>query len=173
MDITTKQFQILTDIDLVWDFFVDVYDRERGGGVAAPSFEYAIQSSWMDTTYQFLDRLWLDGDKVVGFVFHESPVTDVYFKVRPGYECLAEEMVAYAIDHMPNFDHKQQFMLFNGQEFLMKEAQKRGFRQLYDYEERQFDFEEELDFPTSGRLSFCQSFRCGSSKACQVLLVWI
>lgn len=146
MNITTKQFQILTDINLVWDFFVDIYDRENGGGVAAPFFEYAIQSLWMDTTYQYLNRFWFDGDKVVGFVFYESPVTDIYFKVRPGYEFLAKEMVAYAIDHMPNFDNKQQFMLFNGQEFLMQEAKKRGFRQIYDYEDRQFDFEKELKF---------------------------
>lgn len=35
-NITTKQFQILTDINLVWDFFVEIYDKDRGGGVAAP-----------------------------------------------------------------------------------------------------------------------------------------
>ncbi|MGN0314249.1 MAG: GNAT family N-acetyltransferase [Fusicatenibacter sp.] len=146
MNITTKQFQILTDINLVWDFFVDIYDRERGGGVAAPFYEYAIQSSWMDTTYQYLNRFWFDGDQVVGFVFNEYPVTDIYFKVRPGYEFLAEEMVDYAINFMPDFDQKQQFILFNGQEFLMEEAKKRGFRLKYDYEDRQFDFERELNF---------------------------
>lgn len=145
MNIATKQFQILTDINLVWDFFVDIYERGNGG-VPAPFFEYAIQSSWMDTTYQYLDRLWLDGDKVVGFVFNESPVTDVYFKIRPGYEFLAKEMVDYAMEYMPNFDNKQQFMLFNGQEILMEEAKKRGFIQIYDYEDRQFDFKNKLDF---------------------------
>ena len=29
MAITTKQFQLLTDIDIVWDFLVDIYDREK------------------------------------------------------------------------------------------------------------------------------------------------
>ena len=38
----TKQFQILTDINLVWDFLTDIYDRENGSGVAAPFFEHAI-----------------------------------------------------------------------------------------------------------------------------------
>ncbi|MGN0370452.1 MAG: hypothetical protein ACI4EW_07890 [Butyrivibrio sp.] len=146
MNITTKQFQILTDINLVWNFMVDIYDRDNGGGVAAPFFEYAIQSSWMDATYQYLNRLWFDGGKVVGFVFNECPVTDIYFKVRPGYEFLAREMVDYAMEYMPNFDNRQQFMLFNGQEFLMEEAEKRGFRQVYDYEDLQFDFAKELDF---------------------------
>jgi len=145
-NITTKQFQILTDINLVWDFFTDIYDRERGGGVAAPFFEYAIQSTWMDKTYSYLNRLWFDGDKVVAFVFNEAPVTDVYFKVRPGYEFLADELVDYAISNMPDFDNKMQFMLFNGQEFLMEAAQKHGFKKIYDYEDRNFDFKNELNY---------------------------
>ncbi|MGN0664964.1 MAG: GNAT family N-acetyltransferase [Huintestinicola sp.] len=146
MIITTKQFQILTDIDLVWDFFTDTYDRYNGGGIAAPFYEYAVSSSWMETSYQHLNRFWFDGDKVVGFVFNEYSVTDIYFKVRPGYEFLRKEMVDYVIDHMPNFDNKQQFVLFNGQEFLMEEAKKRGFEQIYDHADSQFDFEKELNY---------------------------
>ena len=41
MVITTKQFQLLTDIDLVWDYLVDIYDRENGSGMPAPFFEHA------------------------------------------------------------------------------------------------------------------------------------
>lgn len=145
-NITTKQFNILTDINLVWDFFVEIFDEKRGGGVSAPFFEYAIQSSWMDTTYQFLDRFWFDGDKVAAFVFYEAPVTDVYFKIRPGYEFLAEEMVDYAMENMPNFEGRQQFMLFNGQEYLMEIAEKRGFKCIYDYEDREFEFTKELNY---------------------------
>ena len=72
MNITTKQFPILTDVNLFWGFLADIYDREHGSGVAAPFFEYALQSSWMDQSYSFLDRLWLDGDRVVAFVFYEK-----------------------------------------------------------------------------------------------------
>ena len=81
-----------------------------------------------------LNRLWFDGSRVVGFVFNEAPVTDIYFKIRPGYEFLAEEMVDYAMKEMPDFDNKQRFMLFNGQEYLMEIAEKRGFTLQYDYE---------------------------------------
>ena len=77
MAVTTKQFRKDTDLDLVWDFMVEVYDRDKGGRVAAPFFEYAVFSSWMDKSYLSLDRLWFDGGKVVGFVFHEAPVTDI------------------------------------------------------------------------------------------------
>ena len=48
MGITTKQFQKEPDLDPVWDFMVEIYDREKGGGVAAPFFEYALYSSWID-----------------------------------------------------------------------------------------------------------------------------
>ena len=146
MDITTKQFRKETDLNTVWDFMVEIYDREKGGGVAAPFFEYALFSSWMDKTYLDLNRLWFDGRKVVGFVFGENPVTDIYFKIRPGYEFLAEEMVGYAMEQMPDFENKQRFMLFNGQEHLMKIAEKRGFTLQYDYEDRQFDFSKELNY---------------------------
>lgn len=146
MPIKTRQFQVLTDINLAWDFMVEIYDRQRGGGVAAPFFEYALQASWMDTSHLYLNRFWLDGDSVVGFVFYENPATDIFFKVRPGYEFLAGDMVDYATSRMPNWHGEQRFMLFGGQEFLMEEAKKRSFQPLFDYEDRQFDFANELNF---------------------------
>ncbi len=147
MKLTTKQFQLLSDASRVWDFLVDIYDRETGSGVAAPFFEYALQSSWMDPSYSFLDRLWLDGDRAVAFVFYEAPVTDIYFSVRKGYGFLADELVEYAVSAMPDFDGKQRLVLFNGQEDLMKAAAKRGFVLTEEYEDRIFDFRNELDHP--------------------------
>jgi len=143
--ITTKQFQILTDIDLIWNFMTETYDK-NGGGIPAPFFEYALQSAWMNKNYQYLNRIWFDDDVVVGFVFNESPVTDIYFKIRSGYEFLSEEMIDYAIKNMPDFDGKQQLMLFNGQEELMEIAKKKGFSLLYDYEDGCFDFRNELNY---------------------------
>ena len=156
MNITTRQFQLLTDAGLIWDFLTDIYDREKGSGVAAPFFEYALQSSWMDTSYCYLDRLWLDGDRIAAFVFYEAPVTDIYFSVRRGYEFLADELVAYAVSSMPNFDGKQRLVLFNGQEYLMEAAAKRGFAQTADYEDRYFDFRKELDHPLPSGYHFVE-----------------
>ena len=146
MAITTKQFQLLTDINLVWDFLVDIYDRENGSGMPAPFFEHAIRASWMDASYSHLDRLWFDGDKVVAFVYYEAPVTDIYFAVRKGYEYLAGELTDYAVSTMPDFGGGQQFVLFNGQEFLMEAAKKLGYSQVFEYESRVFDFENELNY---------------------------
>ena len=146
MAITTKQFQKFTDLDLVWNFLVDIYEYKKDNGVAAPFFEHAIKASWMDSSYSFLDRLWFDEDKVVAFVFYEAPITDIYFSVRPGYEYLADEIVDYAITTMPDFEGEQQFVLFGGQDYLKEAAAKRGFKQVCEYESRIFDFANELNY---------------------------
>ena len=157
MAITTKQFQLLTDINLVWDFLVDIYDRENGSGMPAPFFEHAIRASWMDASYSHLDRLWFDGDKVVAFVYYEAPVTDIYFAVRKGYEHLADELIDYAVTTMPSFDGNQQFVLFNGQEFLKEAAAKRGYGMVFEYESRVFDFENELNYELPDGYHFVES----------------
>ena len=112
----------------------------------APFFEHALQSSWMDLSYTFLDRLWFDGDKVVAFVYYESPVTDIYFNVRKGYEFLADELIDYAMTTMPNWENKQQLVLSTGQDFLKEAASKRGFQMINEYDDRIFDFRKELDY---------------------------
>ena len=157
MAITTKQFQLLTDINLIWDFLVDIYDRENGSGMPAPFFEHAIRASWMDASYSHLDRLWFDGDKAVAFVYYEAPVTDIYFAVRKGYEYLADELVDYAVTTMPDFDGNRQFVLFNGQEFLKEAAKKRGYDMVYEYESRVFDFENELNYELPEGYHFVES----------------
>ncbi len=146
MAITTKQFQRFTDIDLVWDFLVDIYEEGIDRGVAAPFFEHAIKASWMDSSYSYLDRFWLDDGKVVAFVFYEAPVTDIYFNVRKGYEFLADELIEYAVTTMPNFGNDQQFVLFGGQQFLKDAAAKYGYKQVYEFDDHIFDFKNELNY---------------------------
>ena len=146
MKISTKQFQLLTDINLVWDFLVETYDWKNDTGRPAPFFEHAIKASWMDSSYSFLDRIWFDGDKVIAFVYYEAPVTDIYFNVRKGYEFLADELIDYAVTRMPSFGNNQQLILFDGQNFLKEAAKKRGFNQVYEYADMIFDFKNELNF---------------------------
>lgn len=146
MNITTKQFQILSDMELVWNFLVENYDRKNCSGMAAPFFEYALSSSWMDKSYTYLDRIWFDGDKVVAFIYYESPVTNIFFSVRKGYEFLAAELIDYAVTTMPDFNNEQQLVLFNGQDFLKEAAKKRGFKMVYEFESLEFDFKKELNY---------------------------
>lgn len=56
MNIRTKQFQILTDIELAWKLMTDVYAPDGSNGPAAPFLEYAITCCWMDKDYLRLNR---------------------------------------------------------------------------------------------------------------------
>lgn len=132
-NIRTKQFQVLTDINMAWDFMVEVYSlaTEKGmGSIEPPFFEYALTSSWMNKDYLHLCRFWLEEGIVVGFVFYEN-LGDIHFVLRPGYEELADEMVAYAIDVFPDYSGEKQLTFSKGQEIFMEAAEKRGYKLCY------------------------------------------
>ncbi len=148
MNIRTKQFHILTDIELAWKLMTDVYDHEESNGPAAPFFEYAVISSWLDKDYLRLNRFWLDGDLPVGFVFYEQPATSTYFVLRPGYESLAGEMIAYAETAYPDFGEPRELIFTSGQRALIEEAKKRGYHVEYEDKEYILDLRKgELDYP--------------------------
>ena len=141
--IMTKQFQVLTDVNMAWNFMVEVYDMLGNKGsesVEAPFFEYALTSTWMNKDYLHLCRFWMDEDVVVGFVFYENPVTNIHFVLRPGYEALAEEMIAYAIDVFPNGKQEKEFAFSEGQTALMEAAEKRGYKLHRKEREYRLDF---------------------------------
>lgn len=148
--ITTKQFQLLTDHDIVWDLLVENY-AERGteaNEVEAPFFEYAITSSWMDKRYLYLNRLWFDGDRAAGFVFYEDPCTEVHFCLRRGYEELADEMIEYAEKYMRGNDKEKTLLFTPQQKALMEADAKRGYRQSFVNENWVIDFgTSSLDYP--------------------------
>ena len=146
--ITTKQFQILTDFELVYRLMTEVFNHEETNGPAEPFFEYAITSPWMDKDFLRLNRLWLDGDIPVAFVFYEQPVTSLYFVLRPGYEYLAGEMIDYAGTAYPKFEDPTELVFISGQTALIEAAGARGYELAYDEPSHYFDFSlGRLDFP--------------------------
>jgi GNAT superfamily N-acetyltransferase len=164
-NIYTKQFQILTDINLVWDFMVDVYNHQFSNGVAAPFFEYAITSTWMNKSYLHLNRLWLDDGKVVGFVFTEEPVTKVFFNLHPEYESLAYEMIQYAEDNIPDFDGEREFVIFSGQRALSQVVEKRGYIISFENVDMALDLNKsELNYQLPSGFHFVDSLKADPLK---------
>lgn len=145
-NIRTRQYRILADHMDIYRFMIDIYERDWRNGVPAPFLEYALYSQWMDKSYLFKNRIWLAGEMIVGFVFTESPVTDIYFSLRPGYEELAVEMAAYADEYMPDFEGKRRLIIFKGQNAIMKAAEKLGYHQTEEHVDMQYDFEKPLDY---------------------------
>ena len=170
MNIRTKQFQILTDIELAWKLMTDVYDPEGSNGPAAPFLEYAITCCWMDKDYLRLNRFWLDGDVPVAFVFYENPVTSTYFVLRPGYEFLAKEMIDYAEKAYPKFDDPRELNLYGSQTALIEEAKKRGYQVVYEETENYFDFREgKLDYPLPEGYHFVDSLTSDPLKSAKCM----
>ncbi|MDE7430030.1 MAG: GNAT family N-acetyltransferase [Lachnospiraceae bacterium] len=147
--ITTRQFSVLADCGKIYQFMLDIYERDWRNGVPGPFFEHAYASFayWMDITYSYKNRIWEDNGEIVAFCFNESPVTDIYFSLKPGYEELASEMIAYADAHMPIKGGKIQLIRFGGQEALMNAAKQAGYYQKSESWDMQFDFEDVLDYP--------------------------
>lgn len=146
MDIRTKQFQILTDIELAWKLMTDVFTPDECNGPAAPFFEYALTSSWQDKTYLRSNRFWLDGDLPVGFLFYEDDPNRIHFTLRPGYEALAGAMIDYAETAFPAFGTPRELVLNQGQAALIEAADARGYRAVGQDDYKVFDLR-------TGRLS--------------------
>lgn len=144
--ITTRQYKILSDHMDIYRFMLEIYEWDWRNGVPAPFLEYALSSDWMDKSYSYKNRIWFDDEKIVGFVFYENPVTDIYFSLRPGYEELAYDMTAYADQYMPNFNGKRQFVIFEGQTAIVKAAQKLGYKKAGEAVDMQYDFAEPLEY---------------------------
>ena len=154
--ITTRPFHILADCGKVYQFLTDVYERDWKNGVPAPFFEYAYASfaSWMDISYSYKNRIWECDGEMVAFCFYEYPVSDIYFALKPGYEELASEMAEYADQNMPVNGNRIQFVLFGGQEALMRAAQQIGYRKQSEYQNLQYDFANALDYPLPNGFHF-------------------
>lgn len=110
-NITSRPYQLLADHMKIYDFMTEIYEKDFRNGVAAPFLEYALSSSWMDKSFTHRNRIWEDNEKIVAFCFNESPVTDTYFSLRPGYEELADTMVAYADLYQPHIDNQFRLVL--------------------------------------------------------------
>lgn len=148
-NITTRQFSVLADCGKIYQFMLDIYERDWKNGVPAPFFEYAFSSFayWMDITYSYKNCIWEDHGEIVAFCFYEAPVTDIYFSLKPGYEELAPAMISYADEHMSIKGENIQLILFGGQDALMKAAMEKGYYQASETIDMQFDFEEMLNYP--------------------------
>lgn len=146
-NIRTRPFRILADHMAVYHFMLDIYERDWRNGVPAPFFEYALSSDWMDKSYTHRYRLWLEGERIVAFCFTENPVSDVYFSLRPGYEALAPEMIAYAESSMPRPDGRHRLVIFGAQAALISAAQRAGYNRCGGYSELVRSFDTPLAYP--------------------------
>lgn len=162
--ITSRNFRILCDFMDVREFMTEIYERDWRNGVPAPFLEYALSSGWMDTSLTHRFRIWEEAGRIVALVFYENPVSDIYFSLRPGYEELAQEMVAYAGSGMPEKDGKRRLVIFEGQKAIQEAAERAGYVKKGGYNERVFDFGKSLDYPLPEGFRFVEPERMDTGK---------
>lgn len=167
MSITSRQYRILADHMDVYRFMTEIYDAHWCNGVPAPFLEYALSSSWMDTSFIHRWRIWEDDGRIVGLCFTEAPVTDVYFSLRPGYEAIVDEMIAWADERMPGDQQSRQLVLFEGQTALIEAARKAGYSLQKKDIHRQYFFDAPLDHPLPSGFRFTESCCVNVEKACE------
>ncbi len=163
--IFSRNFRVLCDFMDVYQFMIDIYEKDWKNGVPAPFLEYALSSDWMDKSLVHRWKLWEGDGRIVGLVFYEDPVNDVYFSLRPGYEKLADEMVAYAVSSMPRVNGYLRFVIFSGQNAVKEAAAKAGFQQSLSYIENVFDFEQSLNYSLPDGFHFVESKRLSMELA--------
>lgn len=146
-EIISRGFSILCDFTAVNRFMKEIYEKDWRNGVPAPFLEYALVSDWMDKSRVHRFRIWEDDGRIVAFVFYENPINHVFFSLRPGYEELAGEMVAYAKEKMPRADGRLKLMIFEKQEAIMDAAKEAGFENTYAYDDKIIDFDKPLEYP--------------------------
>lgn len=170
--IISRPYQYLVDHMAIYNFMVDIYERDWRNGVPAPFLEYALCTTWMDKRYLHRNRVWFDGENIVAFVFTENDPAQIFFSLRPGYEYLAGEMIQHAEKNMLYKNGKQKFILFKGQNVLIDVVRRNGYQKVYEHTDMIYDFENNvpLDYPLPSGFHFVDNKEISLEK--QLICLW-
>ena len=137
MTIAHRQLQGMGDVMAVHAFMSDVYEQTGDGRVwEIRRWEGMF---WHDDPSDVAERLahpsptirlWIDGDQIVAVAHPEGP-GDVHLQIRPGYENLTDDILAWAESSLPRVDtegrqHLTTFAL-DGDEARRQVLATRGF----------------------------------------------
>ena len=145
-NISKRHFRILVNFPAVRSFMLRVYQRNWHNGVAAPFLEYALSADWADQTFAHRNAIWEDGGNMVAFCFYESKPGNAFFNLDPDYGFLAGDMIDHAEAQLCSDDARIKLNLFEGQDALIREAEKRGYRMTDTFDDKLFDLSKPLDY---------------------------
>ena len=103
MPVQSRRYKLLADFERVYQFLQETYDPVTLNSYLLPQFwEYGHSHSYFNHKLTHRMGLWEDnaiGDGVgalVGIVSYEFDLGDCHMHVRPGYEALLPELLAWA-----------------------------------------------------------------------------
>ncbi len=169
-EIKKRHFRILADFPAVRAFMVRVYQRNWHNGVPAPFLEYALSADWADQTFAHRNAVWEDGGKMAALCFYESKPGTVFFNLDPEYGFLAGDMIDHAEAQLRDKDGKLKLQLFEGQDALIREAERRGYRVTDTYNDMLFDLRKPLECKLPEGFRFVPPAQIETAKA--LLCCW-
>lgn len=97
MKVTTRQYQVTDDFELVGDFLIRHYQPEnQDGNWFQPTWEYMHSHPMLDEAHLDRIRIWEDVGEIVAVANYESTLGEAFFQLASGYAFLKPEMLAYA-----------------------------------------------------------------------------
>lgn len=164
-EITKRPFMILSDFMAVYQFMIDIYEKDWRNGVPAPFLEYALSSGWSDKTMSHRNMIWEDDSRIVGFCFYESQLGKAFFSLRPGYDKIASEMVEHATKLLADKDGNLKLNIFKGQDSVNEAAIEAGYKQDGEYVDMVYDFCKPMDYELPEGFSFVKPEKIDTAKA--------
>lgn len=163
--IIKRPFMILSDFMDIYQFMIDIYEKDWRNGVPAPFFEYALSSSWSDKTMSHRNMIWEADNKIVGFCFYESELGKAFFSLRPGYDEIAPEMVEHATKLLADKEGNLRLNIFKGQNTITEAAIEAGYKQDGEYIDMIYDFNKPMAYELPEGFSFVKPEEIDIAKA--------
>ncbi|MCL2301168.1 MAG: GNAT family N-acetyltransferase [Firmicutes bacterium] len=97
ISVQCRRYRLLADFELVYRFLQETHDPVTLNSHLLPQFwEYAHTHSYFNHKLTHRMGLWEDEGALVGIVCYEMDLGDCHMHVRPGYEALLPELLAWA-----------------------------------------------------------------------------
>ena len=108
MPITCRRYKLLADFEPVYRFLQETYDPVTLNSYLLPQyFEYAHAHSYFNYRMTHRFGLWEDDGILVGVACYEMNMGSCHLHVRPGYENLLPELLAWAERELCTVKHKK------------------------------------------------------------------
>lgn len=105
MTVSYRQYQGPADFESVSTFLINHYQSDnRDGNWFQPTWEYMHSHPALDESNVGRIRIWEDDGEIVAVANYESSLGEAFFHVKPGYDSLKPEMLAYAEDNFHGTD---------------------------------------------------------------------
>ncbi len=141
MGVMRTRYRLLADFERVWEFLGDHYVYPKWF-LTPQAFEYAHTHSYFNFLSTPRFGIWEEGGAIVAAAFYEMDLGECILAVKPGYEHLKEEMLAYSEKELSKCEGgKRSLTVFVMNEpDLIEILKKSGYEMIYSEPVKMYDY---------------------------------